>query len=71
MADEAFGKALGILKEGRAVLEESAQALLQKETLIEDDLRQLLAVPEASHAVAPKPDAALSAPAGTVIQRSD
>lgn len=43
--DEAFDKAVGILKASRKTLEEGAQALLQKETLVEEDLQQLVAAP--------------------------
>src|SRR5512145_593940 len=39
----AFDKATGILKEHRDLLERGAQALLQKETLTEDDLKALRA----------------------------
>ncbi len=42
--DEAFGKAVGILKASRTTLENGAQALLQKETLVEEDLQKLVAV---------------------------
>ncbi|MGB5080362.1 MAG: ATP-dependent zinc metalloprotease FtsH [Burkholderiales bacterium] len=39
--DKAFRKAVGILEERRTTLEEGALALLQKETLVEEDLRRL------------------------------
>jgi cell division protease FtsH len=41
IVDRAFAKAAKILTERRAVLERGAQLLLQKETLTEDDLREL------------------------------
>jgi len=43
IVDVSFEKALGILKRRRDVLEVGAQALLQKETLTEEDLRELVA----------------------------
>jgi len=39
--DKAFRKAVGILEQRRATLEEGALALLQKETLVEEELRRL------------------------------
>jgi len=39
--DKAFRKALGILEERRGTLEEGARTLLQKETLVEEELRRL------------------------------
>jgi cell division protease FtsH len=41
IVDRAFARAAKILTERRAVLERGAQLLLQKETLTEDDLREL------------------------------
>ena len=41
LVDRAFARAVGILTERRAALERGAQLLLQKETLTEDDLREL------------------------------
>jgi cell division protease FtsH len=41
LVDRAFAKAVNILTDKRAVLERGAQLLLQKETLSEDDLREL------------------------------
>ena len=46
----AFDKAFGILKSKRAVLERTAQTLLEKETLTEADLKALLAEPAKSAA---------------------
>jgi cell division protease FtsH len=43
IVDRAFEKAERILTERRATLERGAQLLLQKETLVEDDLRELQA----------------------------
>src|SRR5262249_22296587 len=42
IVDAAFQRAIGILKERRATLEEGAQALLQKETLVEEDLARII-----------------------------
>jgi cell division protease FtsH len=42
IVDEAFERALGILKERRRTLEDGAQALLAKETLVEEDLMRLV-----------------------------
>src|SRR5262249_31033903 len=42
IVDEAFERALAILRERRRTLEEGAQALLAKETLVEEDLVRLL-----------------------------
>jgi cell division protease FtsH len=41
IVDEAFERALDILEGRRAILEEGAQALLAKETLVEEDLMRL------------------------------
>jgi len=41
LVDRAFARAVGILTERRAALERGAQLLLQKETLTEEDLREL------------------------------
>ena len=41
IVDRAFGQAVQILTDRRAILERGAQLLLQKETLTEDDLREL------------------------------
>lgn len=43
IVDRAFDKAVRILTDRRATLERGAQLLLQKETLAEDDLRELQA----------------------------
>ena len=43
IVDVSFRKALEILKGRRDALEAGAQALLQKETLTEDDLREFVA----------------------------
>jgi cell division protease FtsH len=43
IVDRAFDKAVRILTDRRATLERGAQSLLQKETLAEDDLRELQA----------------------------
>ena len=48
--DQAFAKALGILKVKRTVLERTAQTLLEKETLTEADLKVLIAEPAKSAA---------------------
>ena len=45
LVDRAFAKAVKILTDRRAVLERGAQLLLQKETLNEDDLKALQAMP--------------------------
>jgi cell division protease FtsH len=52
IVDRAFDKAVGILTDRRATLERGAQLLLQKETLAEDELRELqaAAVPAAQAA---------------------
>jgi cell division protease FtsH len=42
IVDEAFERALGLLKERRRTLEDGAQALLAKETLVEEDLMRLV-----------------------------
>ncbi|HEY6864901.1 MAG TPA: ATP-dependent zinc metalloprotease FtsH, partial [Burkholderiales bacterium] len=42
IVDAAFSRALGILKERRRTLEDGAQALLAKETLVEEDLMRLV-----------------------------
>jgi cell division protease FtsH len=48
IVDEAFERALGILEERRRTLEDGAQALLAKETLVEEDLMRLVgAAPQA------------------------
>jgi cell division protease FtsH len=39
--DKAFQKALSIVDKNRATLEKSAEALLEKETLTEEDLKSL------------------------------
>jgi len=51
--DRAFAAAVRILTDKRAVLERGAQLLLQKETLIEDDLKGLAAAAGAPLAAAP------------------
>jgi cell division protease FtsH len=50
IVQEAFDKAVGILRSKRAVLERTAQALLEKETLGEAELRALIAEPAKSAA---------------------
>jgi cell division protease FtsH len=47
---QAFDKAVGILRSKRAILERTAQKLLEKETLGEEDLRALAAEPAKSAA---------------------
>ena len=42
MIDRAFEKAVGILKEKRAILDKAAAELLQKETLGVDELTRLV-----------------------------
>jgi cell division protease FtsH len=42
IVEQAFKRAVGVLQERRAVLEKGAQALLQKETLVEEDLARLI-----------------------------
>ncbi|HZR71234.1 MAG TPA: ATP-dependent zinc metalloprotease FtsH [Burkholderiales bacterium] len=42
IVDSAFSRALGILRERRRTLEDGAQALLAKETLVEEDLMRLV-----------------------------
>ena len=54
IVDAAFDRAGAILEHNRAVLEESARALLERETLTEADLRPIFEKVE-------MPDAALSA----------
>jgi cell division protease FtsH len=49
---QAFSKALGVLRQRRAVLERGAKALLQKETLNEAELAELTAEPAAPRAAA-------------------
>ncbi|MGC2518182.1 MAG: ATP-dependent zinc metalloprotease FtsH [Burkholderiales bacterium] len=46
--DGAFNKAVDILQQRRKVLEEGAQSLLQKETLVEEDLLRLVGAPAAA-----------------------
>jgi cell division protease FtsH len=41
LVDEAFAKATAILSDNRAVLERCARTLLQKETLVEAEIREL------------------------------
>ena len=43
IVDAAFARALGILKSKRPILDRGARLLLEKETLVEDDLRALTA----------------------------
>jgi cell division protease FtsH len=50
IVQEAFDKAVGILRSKRAVLERTAQALLEKETLGEAELKALIAEPAKSAA---------------------
>jgi cell division protease FtsH len=50
IVDRAFAKAAQIMTERRAMLERGAQLLLQKETLTEDDLRELQAPAPAARA---------------------
>jgi len=50
--DAAFKRAVAILREKRQRLEEGAQALLQKETLVEEDLAKLLGAPLPAPALA-------------------
>jgi cell division protease FtsH len=47
---QAFDKAVGILRSKRAILERTAQKLLEKETLGEADLKALVAEPAQSAA---------------------
>jgi cell division protease FtsH len=42
IVDSAFSRALGLLRERRRTLEDGAQALLAKETLVEEDLMRLV-----------------------------
>ncbi len=46
--DRAFNKAVDILQRRRQVLDEGAQSLLQKETLVEEDLLRLVGAPAAA-----------------------
>jgi cell division protease FtsH len=55
VVDKAFRRAVAILEERRAVLEQGAQSLLAKETLVEEDLRALGVQPEAPAAQAQHP----------------
>jgi len=48
--DAAFRKAVGILDKRRSTLEEGAQMLLQRETLVEEDLRRLAVEEIGEHA---------------------
>jgi cell division protease FtsH len=50
IVDAAFQRTLGILKSKRAILERGAKLLLEKETLVEDDLRALIAEDRAAAA---------------------
>jgi cell division protease FtsH len=50
IVQEAFDKAVAILRSKRAVLERTAQALLEKETLTEAELKTLVAEPAKSAA---------------------
>ncbi|HUK08410.1 MAG TPA: ATP-dependent zinc metalloprotease FtsH [Stellaceae bacterium] len=50
IVDSAFQRTLGILKAKRAILEHGAKLLLEKETLVEDDLRALMAEDRAAAA---------------------
>jgi len=50
IVDSAFQRTLGILKSKRAILEHGAKLLLEKETLVEDDLRALMAEDRAAAA---------------------
>jgi cell division protease FtsH len=50
IVDAAFARSLGILKSKRAILERGAKLLLEKETLVEDDLRALIAEDRAAAA---------------------
>jgi cell division protease FtsH len=43
LVDTAYNRTLAILKSRRSVLEQGARLLLEKETLVEDDLRKLMA----------------------------
>jgi cell division protease FtsH len=43
IVDAAFARALAILKAKRAILDRGARLLLEKETLVEEDLRVLMA----------------------------
>ncbi len=54
---KAFETALGILNSKRALLERAAKALLERETLNEEDLRRLLAEEEQPKALAPSASA--------------
>jgi cell division protease FtsH len=47
---QAFDKAMGILRSKRAILERTAQKLLEKETLTEADLKVLVPEPAQSAA---------------------
>jgi cell division protease FtsH len=50
LVNEAFNRAQDILQQKRAILEEGARQLLEKETLSEDELKALLAMPQAAAA---------------------
>jgi cell division protease FtsH len=52
IVDDAFERALGVLQERRRTLEEGAQALLAKETLVEEDLARLVGAKAPDHAAA-------------------
>jgi cell division protease FtsH len=54
LVDRAFAKAVKILTDKRAALERGAQLLLQKETLIEDDLKALQAASAPAPVAAPQ-----------------
>ncbi len=51
--DQAFEKALELLRRQRSVLEEGARRLLQKETLVEDELHELFALSPDQPVLAP------------------
>ncbi len=55
LVDAAFQKSIRILTERRSALERGAQLLLQKETLGEDELNELLAAPQQQRAAAIEP----------------
>jgi len=50
LVNEAFNRAQDILQQKRAILEEGARQLLEKETLSEDELKALLASPQTAAA---------------------
>jgi ATP-dependent Zn protease len=68
LVEKAFERALSVLKEKRAILEKGAKELLQKETLVADDLARLIGQ-TARHRCAAADSPASSSPSGASTAR--